>query len=95
MRCRASATAANSANTRQCASLGVKLGRIAEGFGRLGVLGKWDDAFGSITVTPADGGAYRIRFVNATFRKAHSVWRLLGEACRRVAVLGVPGTYPP
>jgi uncharacterized protein YecT (DUF1311 family) len=34
---------------------------IASGFGRTGVLGKWADAFGSVTVTPADGGTYRLR----------------------------------
>jgi len=33
---------------------------IANGFGRAGVLGKWADAFGHVTVTPADGGAYRL-----------------------------------
>jgi hypothetical protein len=36
------------------------LPQIADGFGRGGVLGKWVDAFGSITVTPGDGGAYRV-----------------------------------
>ena len=36
------------------------LAQIADGFGRGGVLGKWDDAFGTVTVTPADGGAYRV-----------------------------------
>ncbi len=36
------------------------LGRIAQGFGRPGVSGKWEDAFGSVTVTSADGGAYRV-----------------------------------
>ena len=30
------------------------------GFGRPGVSGKWVDAFGTVTVTPADGGAYRL-----------------------------------
>ena len=33
---------------------------IAEGFPRAGVLGKWDNAFGSVTVTMAGGDAYRI-----------------------------------
>lgn len=38
---------------------------------------------------------YGIRFVNSSFRKVPSIWRLLSEAGRRVAVLGMPGTYPP
>lgn len=42
-----------------------------------------------------ESGSYRIRFVNATFRKAPTVWGLLSSAGKRVAVLGVPGTYPP
>jgi uncharacterized protein YecT (DUF1311 family) len=36
------------------------LEQIADGFDRPGVLGKWEDAFGSVTVTAADGGAYRL-----------------------------------
>lgn len=40
-------------------------------------------------------GAYRVHFVNATHRKAPTVWRLLSDAGRRVSVLGLPGTYPP
>jgi len=40
-------------------------------------------------------GTYDVRFVNATFRKLPTVWRLLSDAGRRVCVLGVPGTYPP
>ena len=41
---------------------------IAGGFGRAGVLGKWTDAFGNVTVTPAEGGAYRLAIDgNATY----------------------------
>jgi len=36
------------------------LGQIADGIGRPGVLGKWENAFGSVVVTAADGGAYRL-----------------------------------
>ena len=45
--------------------------------------------------TRRDGGEYAVRFVNATYRKARTIWRLLSDAGRRVAVLGLPGTYPP
>lgn len=40
-------------------------------------------------------GTYAVQFVNGSFRKAPTVWRLLSDAGRRVCVLGVPGTYPP
>jgi predicted AlkP superfamily phosphohydrolase/phosphomutase len=50
---------------------------------------------GVFDFTRRDGGEYAVRFVNATYRKARSVWRLMSDAGRRVAVLGVPGTYPP
>jgi uncharacterized protein YecT (DUF1311 family) len=36
------------------------LREIGEGFGRSGVRGKWVDAFGSVTVTLVDEGAYRV-----------------------------------
>lgn len=42
-----------------------------------------------------DPGTYTVRFVNSTYRKAATVWQHLSEGGRRVAVLGVPGTYPP
>jgi len=38
---------------------------------------------------------YRVSFVNGTFRKAPSVWRILSGAGKRVGVFGLPGTYPP
>jgi predicted AlkP superfamily phosphohydrolase/phosphomutase len=40
-------------------------------------------------------GTYEVEFVNATFRKSPSIWRLLSDAGQRVCVLGLPGTYPP
>ncbi|MEO8604545.1 MAG: alkaline phosphatase family protein [bacterium] len=45
--------------------------------------------------TRRDGGEYAVRFVNATYRKTRTIWRLLSDAGRRIAVLGLPGTYPP
>ena len=44
---------------------------------------------------PPRAGEYRVRFVNATFRKARTVWRLLSDAGRRVSVLGLPGPIRP
>lgn len=40
-------------------------------------------------------GSYEVQFVNASFRKSPTIWRLLSDAGRRVCVLGLPGTYPP
>ncbi len=45
--------------------------------------------------TRREFGTYEVQFVNATFRKAPTVWKLLSDAGRRVSVLGLPGTYPP
>lgn len=52
-------------------------------------------AHGVFDFTRREPGSYRVRFVNSTFRKAPSIWRHLSDAGRRVAVLGMPGTYPP
>ncbi len=40
-------------------------------------------------------GTYEIAFVGSRDRRLPTMWRLLSEAGRRVAVLGVPTTYPP
>ena len=50
---------------------------------------------GVFDFTRREPGTYRVRFVNSTFRKAPSIWRMLSDAGKRVAVLGMPGTYPP
>jgi predicted AlkP superfamily phosphohydrolase/phosphomutase len=40
-------------------------------------------------------GTYRIRFVNGTFRRVPTLWRMLSDAGRRVCSIAMPGTYPP
>jgi predicted AlkP superfamily phosphohydrolase/phosphomutase len=50
---------------------------------------------GIFDFTRREPGAYRVRFVNGTFRKVPTIWRLLSQAGRDVSVLGLPGTYPP
>jgi predicted AlkP superfamily phosphohydrolase/phosphomutase len=40
-------------------------------------------------------GRYGVRFVNAHSRRSRTLWRMLSEAGRRVAVIGFPVTYPP
>jgi predicted AlkP superfamily phosphohydrolase/phosphomutase len=39
--------------------------------------------------------SYEIEFVNARWRKAETLWKILSDAEKRVCVLGVPMTYPP
>jgi uncharacterized protein YecT (DUF1311 family) len=38
----------------------ARLNGIAEGFGRTGLAGSWANAFGAITLTPTEDGAYRV-----------------------------------
>jgi predicted AlkP superfamily phosphohydrolase/phosphomutase len=40
-------------------------------------------------------GRNAIEFINATYRRRPSIWRLLSEAGLRVGVMGFPATYPP
>jgi len=40
-------------------------------------------------------GTYELAFVTSRDRRLPTMWRLLSDAGRRVAVLGVPTTYPP
>jgi predicted AlkP superfamily phosphohydrolase/phosphomutase len=40
-------------------------------------------------------GTYEVAFVGSRDRRVPTMWKLLSDAGRRVAVLGVPTTYPP
>ena len=40
-------------------------------------------------------GTYQLAFVSSRDRRMPTMWRLLSDAGRRVAALGVPTTYPP
>ncbi|MFQ6104067.1 MAG: alkaline phosphatase family protein [Candidatus Glassbacteria bacterium] len=40
-------------------------------------------------------GSYAVEFVNSTYRKTPTIWKLLNEAGYRVGVMGMPSTYPP
>ena len=42
-----------------------------------------------------EDGNYRLRFVNAADRKAHSIWKILSHHGLNVGVVNVPLTYPP
>jgi len=50
---------------------------------------------GIFDFTEMTRGAYGVRFVNSTDRRAPALWNILSAAGKRVGVLGVPGTYPP
>jgi len=50
---------------------------------------------GIFDFTEMTRGAYGLRFVNSTDRRAPAMWNILSAAGKRVGVLGVPGTYPP
>jgi len=39
--------------------------------------------------------SYEVQFVNASARKAQTMWRVMSEAGKRVCVVGLPCTYPP
>jgi len=50
---------------------------------------------GIFDFTRREFGTYDVRFINATYRKAPTVWKRLSDAGRRVCVVGIPGSYPP
>jgi Type I phosphodiesterase / nucleotide pyrophosphatase len=39
--------------------------------------------------------SYDIEFVNARWRRAETIWKIMSEEGKRICVLGVPFTYPP
>jgi hypothetical protein len=50
---------------------------------------------GVLDFTERVPGTYRVRFVNASRRRAPALWSRFDDAGRASAVLTVPGTYPP
>jgi predicted AlkP superfamily phosphohydrolase/phosphomutase len=40
------------------------------------------------------GDSYSVRFLNASFRKGRSLWRLVSDSGKKVGVMNVPMTYP-
>src|SRR5213593_1079805 len=50
---------------------------------------------GVLDFTERVPGTYRVRFVNASRRRAPALWSRFDAAGRTSAVLTVPGTYPP
>ncbi|MBW7864241.1 MAG: sulfatase-like hydrolase/transferase [Candidatus Hydrogenedens sp.] len=50
---------------------------------------------GIFDFTEPVSGQHALRFVNSTYRRVPALWNTLSEAGARVAVVGVPATYPP
>ena len=50
---------------------------------------------GLVDFTLREGGRNAVRFASSRDRQSASLWGILSEAGRRVAVLGMPATYPP
>ncbi len=50
---------------------------------------------GLLDFTTRVSGEYAVQFVNSTFRRKPTIWKLLNDAGFRVGVLGMPSTYPP
>jgi predicted AlkP superfamily phosphohydrolase/phosphomutase len=40
-------------------------------------------------------GTYAVEFVNSTYRRMPTIWKLINDAGYRVGVMGMPSTYPP
>lgn len=38
---------------------------------------------------------YSVKFINASYRRGKTLWRILGDFGKRVSVMNVPFTYPP
>jgi len=57
--------------------------------------GKNPGKHGVFDFTQRQFGNYEIAIINAADRKAKTFWRILSDAGRRVASIGVPVTYPP
>ena len=57
--------------------------------------GKNPGKHGILDFTARKPQSYEIEFVNARWRQADTIWKLLSTAGKRVCVLSVPMTYPP
>jgi len=57
--------------------------------------GLWPGGHGIFDFTVHEPGRYALRFVNSRDRSGATFLRILSEAGRRVASIGVPATYPP
>lgn len=59
------------------------------------VTGKNPGKHGIFDFTIRKPGSYAIEFVNARWRQAPTIWKMMSEAGKRVCVIAVPISYPP
>ena len=57
--------------------------------------GKNPGKHGVFDFTEREDNSYRIKFTNASNRKTKTIWQILSEQGKSVALIGVPLTYPP
>ena len=57
--------------------------------------GKNQGKHGIFDFTERVPNSYSIKFINSSKRRAKTIWRIMSDAGKRVAVIGVPFTYPP
>ncbi len=57
--------------------------------------GKNPGKHGVFDFTVRKPSSYEVEFVNARFRRAVTMWRIISDAGKRICVLSVPITFPP
>lgn len=57
--------------------------------------GKNPGKHGIIDFTARKPYSYEIEFINARWRQAETIWKIMSDADKRVCVIAVPITYPP
>jgi predicted AlkP superfamily phosphohydrolase/phosphomutase len=57
--------------------------------------GKNPGKHGVFDFTRRTGDGYEVEFINGSYRKAGTLWKILSDAHKKAAVIGVPATYPP
>jgi predicted AlkP superfamily phosphohydrolase/phosphomutase len=57
--------------------------------------GKNPGKHGIIDFTARKPYSYEIEFINARWRQAETIWKIMSDAGKRVCVIAVPITYPP
>jgi predicted AlkP superfamily phosphohydrolase/phosphomutase len=57
--------------------------------------GKNPGKHGIFDFTARKPNSYEVEFVNARWRKAETIWKIMSDAGKRVCIIAVPMTYPP
>ena len=59
------------------------------------VTGKNPGKHGIFDFTMRKPGSHDIEFINARFRKAETIWKIMSDAGKRVCAIALPVSYPP